>query len=666
MGPSPSKRIAEVKDERQAQAARADRAERERDQAIRERNQAIKERQEAAARETIAQKEAAAQKAAADIARKNEREAVNTLKSASISVTPTSPYAIGLDIEKVLEYIGEVSIKPDNITRYLGSVNDITGFVDVPDTSLNFVQAILKGYVSFKTRYANSLPAIDMSSAEKATASINGLISKILIRNIENTTNVYTNGGPVVTTGNFLPQTTEINFSRLISDAGGDPILLDELNKIRLTYSLLSDDNIKKYKSGIPFRVSRYSVTNVKSKIVSDYTVDPKNSTQMADLNNIITQVISNKGEGIDKFDFMHNDIFVIRRLMLLYELLANIYIAMYIYDKSVDANVASTLQSSLLNIVTNSSIILKTLNENVKFKLDSQDQSRASIIQSIRDNISSYNDNSVKISEIDNSVRDLKTTLMYNKRTYESGVNNRTRMAKYEKIIIVVFVVCLLIMISFAIAPIERSIKLAICSSVLLLLIVSAIILDKIYNYNQSKEGFTNYYLPDPSVSNSGETIGRKDNWLSIYNQTFHAEALDYLYNTIYLTNLLQTNRAYNKLDSSMRRETKYFVEMQGLIENSSNKLSKYAANVQLDAAVSSARVTFFVSLGIVISAAIIAYIMIGNSLQYQPFVLGFTGLLIFFVLVRYLVEVSRYVRTDPSKFYWKRPGDTKSLNKL
>lgn len=581
------------------------------------------------------------------------------------SAGPTSDYAISLDIQNVLQYIGNTFIKPDNITKYLGSKNDIDGFINTNDTNINFIQSLLKGYVSFKTRYANSLPAIDMSSANMATISINTLISRIMVRDISKSSNLYVDGSNIVTsTSSFLPRTMEINFSKLINETGGDISLLNELNSIRATYSVLSDENIKKYKSRVPFNVAGYIVYSVDNKNISDLSINPENPSDIEGLNSVIRSVISNNLDGIDNFDFTNNDVFVIRRLMLLYELLTNIYISMYLYDKAVDAGVSNDLQTKVLNIVTNTSRILISLNNNVKFNNDTGDLSRATIIQNVRNSISSYKENSTKITDTDNKIRDLKISLMRNKNIYENGKNDRKRMANYEKITIVMFVISLLLIISFAVSPIDRTIKIATCSSVLVLLIISAVILDM--SYNKHIEGFNTYYLPDPNVFNSGADVSKKDNMLSLYNQMFHAEALDYLYNTIYLTNLLQTNRAYTTIDASIRREAKYFTEMQSLIENSNNKLAKYSANIYLDAAISSARVTFFVSLGIVIAAAVIAYVMIGDNLQYQPIILGVTGFIIFLILLRYLVEVSKYVRTDPSKFYWKQPQDNKALNNL
>ncbi|MEY3497289.1 MAG: hypothetical protein RLZZ325_296, partial [Pseudomonadota bacterium] len=72
-------------------------------------------------------------------------------------VATGNDYTIATDVKNTIMYIGKTFIDSKQSTIYLGNL-DNRSLADKKDMELNFVEALIKGYPSFKTRFSNSLP----------------------------------------------------------------------------------------------------------------------------------------------------------------------------------------------------------------------------------------------------------------------------------------------------------------------------------------------------------------------------------------------------------------------------------------------------------------------------------------------------------------------------
>jgi hypothetical protein len=116
--------------------------------------------------------------------------------------------------------------------------------------------------------------------------------------------------------------------------------------------------------------------------------------------------------------------------------------------------------------------------------------------------------------------------------------------------------------------------------------------------------------------------------------------------------------------MNDTLNREIGYFDQMKQMIDNNNNKLSGAASVNQLDAITSRARASFFIQLGVLIAIGVVAYIMLGDSPATQPYVFAVMGLLILLLVFIYIHEVSKHVRTDGQKFYWRQPSNLSVLD--
>ena len=571
----------------------------------------------------------------------------------------TDSYKFTNNIQNVLKYIGTNFVKTTNRTEY-------TGDISIRGKGLNFVEAIIKGYSSFTIKYASSLP-------QASTVTNTTLTTDVYIRKLDATSD-YTQMTDANITS-FDSTTTEINYSKLIT---GD--LLTELNNIKNAYTFLSDTNLSTWKStSTPsFNVSNYRVVDSTKKSHIPYnntTVKLSIETVLGPLNN---------------FDFVQNDIFMIRRMLLLYELMTNIYISMYLYEKYTPPVSAGPgdrprargvdVSSKYITNISNTANILININKNFSISTNETPTERSNIIKNLNKNIQKYKTNSDTINDLDDTVRNQKMELASNQSTYKGARMTTSNTSKYDKIIMSIYIISIIAVVAIAISPLEKASRLILCGGILVVILLLAVILNNRYNKAtegfevedeedeeeevNTKEGFDNYYLPTPSSLSLGNTVADKTNLLAVYNQSFLSEALDYLNITVYLGALLQSNSTYSNINSTVQRELSYFNQMHDMIDNTNNKLTGAISITELEMITNSARATFFIHVGVILSIGIILYIASGDNPEYQPYLFGIVGLLLVFVIFAYLLKISKRVRTSPKQFYWDRPTNITILD--
>lgn len=562
-------------------------------------------------------------------------------------------YTIANQIKSVLRYIGDTFINSSQQTIYIGAISadDLSTKTDA--SQLNFVEALVKGYTDFKTRYSTSLPNTVDST----------VLDKIMVRNLNQAT--YQPIGANLNPGTFSPTEMELNYSKVLTNVSGTEGLLNTLNKIKNTYTFLSETVLRKYTGGLPFYVSNYAIDATNK---SHIQITSENKTEFL---NKIREIIGD----VTTFDFIKNDVFMIRRLLLLYELMANIYISMYLYEKAALTNgISDSLKTGLNNNLSNAGNVLINLNQNFTFTSDDNTPSvRTSIVKTLNNSIQKYNASSKSINQLDENVKELKITLNNNNYLLESGLSLRKTASKYEKIVRIILIVSVIAIVSVAIIPFEKTVKLYMSGAIFIFIIVSAVLLDWLYRrriegFEDIKENFyvcsTGGLLPNTANAMVGCSIAEVNTILLTYNQSYLSEMLKFLNITIYIGVILQSNKSYVGMDSAIQREINYFNQMQNMIDNSNNKVYNNSMIARFDALISTARVTFFISLAIIITASVMAFIIIGEDKRYQPFIIAVAGLLLVIIVMKYLYDTMRRVRSDPSKFYWKEPTDIDKLS--
>ncbi len=558
----------------------------------------------------------------------------------SLDITAETTVLVN-NIKNIIAYIGTTFVTEDRRTSYISKVQ--------PNT---FVENIISGYNVFKNKYVSSLPT---------SVSLPVTAQNIMYRHLD--TDMYIDLNASSMLNSFDPANTEINYSKLLVE---DSDLLRELNRIRNAYSFLTENNIKLYKSGGSIKISNYVVDNNNK---SDVVVAASDLNAVSTIANTPPDNIKLVIGDVSRLDFVTNDVFMIRRLLLLYELLVNIYISMWLYEK----NTTSDNDDGYLRNISNTANILISLNRD--FSPDSQDDSsnaNETILKNLNININKYKENTQTITDINEKVKDLKTILISNENTYNIGTNTRKSASRYEWIILVVYSIAILSIVTIAISGIDRATKLMLLAIVFGVMVVSAITVYAIVSRriegfsdcDKKKEGFSNYYLIDPSNFVSGQNTITKDNTLVYYSNAFLSYANDYLNVTLYLGVILQSGKTYSGINNTITREIAYFKKLKQMLDNTENRYKEATALTRLDVITSSARTQFFIYLGIVLALAIMAYVFIGDNIVYQPYIFAVAGLLIIFAIFRYMYTITKHVRRDPVKFYWNRPSNISKID--
>ena len=662
----------------------------------------------------------------------------------ALTKTYTGDYTIYDNVRKVLIYMRDTFIKENNRTIYLGSGLRNTALAsgsDIP-AATDAMNALVFGYDYFRQYYNASLPL---------SADVAMLMTNVYVRAAGTDTYRLMTDADINTDRESFKK--EINYSRVLTypnpmPASPPPNLLADLNKVRNAYTFLKDNNLKSFKSGNDnIKVSNYMVpipTPGSAVAPTDYKTETTlTDAVVADIwdvliggarptitaNGASTNDFNKMKQQLRQYDVVENDVFIIRRMLLLFELMANIYISMYLYDKyntltqdTGDAKKAK--QITFIKNISNTAQMLIGLNETFSKSTEPGSQ-RSVIIQDLRKNIRKYLSSSNDINELDASVFRLKTEMAGNQSLYNGTAGTRRKAAAYEKTIIAMFVVFVVILLGVAIYPMPKPVKTMIALGMLVLVVFFASILTNLFRkrlerfenmdedeefedmeeafedvtedfedmedaaedfedmedddegfedmeddeegFEDMEEGFAvgaGEYLITPANISAVQDANAVVKTLMGYNRAFVGEALDYLNISLYIGITLQSSQSYKSMNDTMNREIGYFDQMKQMIDNNNNKLSGAASVNQLDAITSRARANFFIQMGVLIAIGVVAYIMFGDNPSVQPYVFAVIGLIILLLVFIYMHEVSKRVRTDGQKFYWRQPSNLSVLD--
>jgi hypothetical protein len=645
-----------------------------------------------------------------------------------LSKTYTGDYTIYDNVRKVMMYMRDTFLKENNRSVFLGSGlrTRVLSPGSVVPAATDPINAMVFGYDYFRQYYNASLPLIVDTTI---------LTTNVYVRAAG--TDVYslmTNTDIDTGRQSF---TKEVNYTNVITypvpaPASPPPNLLADLNKVRNAYTFLKDNNLKSFKSGNNnIKVSNYSVS-IPAQGAASASTDYKTEVTLTDAvigniwdvliggarptitgsDGVSTNDFNKMKEQLRQYDVVENDVFIIRRMLLLFELMANIYISMYLYDRynattqdTGDAKKAK--QITFIKNISNTAQMMIGLNETFSKSTEAGSQ-RSIIIQDLRKNIRKYLSSSNDINELDTNVFRLKTEMSGNQSLYNGSAGTRRKAASYEKTIIAMFVVFVVILLGVAIYPMPKPVKMMVALGMLVLVIFFASILTNLFSkrlekfedmdndeefedmeeeeFEDATEGFEDMeddedfedmeddvegfavgageYLVAPANISAVQDTTAVTKMLTDYNRAFMGEALDYLNITLYIGITLQSSQSYKNMNDTLNREIGYFDQMKQMIDNNNNKLSGAASVNQLDAITSRARASFFIQLGVLIAIGVVAYIMLGDSPATQPYVFAVMGLLILLLVFIYIHEVSKHVRTDGQKFYWRQPSNLSVLD--
>lgn len=355
-------------------------------------------------------------------------------------------------------------------------------------------------------------------------------------------------------------------------------------------------------------------------------------------------------------FDDSKTNRIAIRRLLLLYELMATYYIAAYILYQNFNTN--KQLATSLVNVVYD---YMMNFNRNMIRQGVGTGQVGSTLVGTLSSGVATkisdfkknVDDINIKSSALTTGQVDLKTRI----NNMSSEKDKSSRAYTYMIVAFVLFIIVVMACVIIFLLPIEHAKKVTASVGVASVGIIVLIIFNFIYT--TKVENFQ-AYLYKPESSAAGLSISQQSDFEGGVGIVALGYASDYLDNTIQIALMVQTYIGYNNMNGALSREKVYYDEINNRIELSKTKVDSARNVYTLDRYTSRARVSFFVSIGILISLTIALLIGTSKYPTARPIILGVSGFILFLAILFYLLDTSARVRTRSDKIYWGTPNIT------
>ena len=330
---------------------------------------------------------------------------------------------------------------------------------------------------------------------------------------------------------------------------------------------------------------------------------------------------------------------FVARRLLRLYILMGNLSIAIKNNNPDVTKLIYGLLNKANRDI-TNSGGVVPNLSTVLQKK------------------ITQYNADSVEINALDTDVRKRRDELLSRKQMLADTAAVHTRQRRLEYIAVITFLLLSSAGVGIVVFPGEPKQKYIGCAILVLAAIINAFVLTTLKARSGSgsryREGFAGTITDGEHASDT----------IADYTAAAKEEALKYLDNTVSLTMLLATYRAYGNINHSMKKEIGYFSDSSEQLLIAGEKVkgaydSGYMQDVQF-----AALTNFLISLSIIVAGVTSGYVA-SNALgdaggvgdKVRTFVLGAGGVFAAIALILFILEMNGRVHTSPKKLYWAQP---------
>lgn len=495
----------------------------------------------------------------------------------------------------------------------------------------DFMQTLYGGMTQFANAYANEINSdVDLSQL-------------VLTRNVQQPSNQYAVWSGSDLTNNNDYYFTEVNLSKVLKDGK----LLTALNNMRKVYSLLDP---------LVYNVYRAKIANpsyTASFKVQQYSVDTTNQTELEINNNVKMDQIKTCVNTVlriptDSGLIIDSDVVAIRRILRLHELMANINIALFLYNQNYSKQ-NSTFCLNLYNLCANTLLYAnKTMTRDIK---TNPSESVPDIALKLKQRANVYKEDTVAIDTLDTITADQRMTMRTENEKLENRRSKEQTSIRLMYATLVVTILTGLISLGAWFAPLEKTQKLAVIAIAFAVGLIVTVILHIVYN--KQVEGFQDgTQNPSPTDTNLG-VVTILNTIQSMQNAQF-TQASDYVINTVQLAMMLTTFRTYGAINQMMLKERAFYTDRAVQMDNTNTKLTTASDALFLQQSIEKARIMFFISLMVVICLTVIALVAFPQT---KNIILGVAAVLIFMMTFAYVMDTSGRVNTSGQKFYWSKP---------
>jgi hypothetical protein len=422
--------------------------------------------------------------------------------------------------------------------------------------------------------------------------------------------------------------------------------LLEEIGAGRVLYNAMDDVVYEKRKN------------NDAANPLPEYRIDPTTKRPMtAEANTVLTSDFLTLLETVTPVER-----FVLRRLILLTDLVAHSHIAMFLFESIYNSTTPFACQSKLADMLGHFITRIKNLNRRYDRIFESGTQSENEILSNLYESIHTFNRNTATMGKLTTDFKDSKTSLKANLRLMESEKNLYGSGNKWTLGFMIVTVVVIATLVAYSILsqtmPEYKWIGAATVSATAFLTVLVIYLIK-----SKKMETFADVYNPsswrDAIASSRAIDIIR-----DAYQYDLMREIHAYIQNTIHMALILQNSKTYGYINHTMQKEINYYTASKQQVDNAKTLAKASTRMYNLETRNNLSRVNVYIALIIILTFAIVGYRLSGDSVALRYTVLIIASVLLLIVALLYIIDVERKVRTDGRKIYWGQPNDL--LNKL
>lgn len=352
---------------------------------------------------------------------------------------------------------------------------------------------------------------------------------------------------------------------------------------------------------------------------------------------------------------FTDTDLFAVRRLLRLYELVAHLYIAAALYKhyKTVGTDAAATakaerLTTMCINMLRHASVDINRDNPT------QSNESVADLIDLVTKRIKTFKNDTGRINELDTITSQYKMNMRVES---ERLMTTRAKEGKSTTLLyvaLVIMIVVSLVSVSAYFSPVEKARKLYIIGITFAVAIILALIINVMYNKQvESFVGAENQGSQDTQTL----VLGALETAKLVIDSNMTA-ASDYLSNTINIALILDSYRTYGNINQIMNKERRFYEDRAQQMDITNTKLSTANNAVYLKQVSQKSSIFFFIYLMILICLTLVAVLLLDSIPGSTPIVFTVAGIALVILVVAHIMDTRGRVNTAAEKYYWSQPN--------
>lgn len=423
------------------------------------------------------------------------------------------------------------------------------------------------------------------------------------------------------------------------------------------------------------------SIGQLKFRLYIDHQKATNAPQQYVYITGLQSSVSTEQPNGDDpfrlpQFDDTRTSRLVIRRLLLLYELMATYYVAAYIKTQNMPAittDATSGVKSSgtdsadnhkratsLMNLVYE---YMTNYNRNILRDSDSADS--ANILSKLSGNVakqfSTYASSTSTLTTLGSTMKENQYTLKSNISSMNAQKKMDAKTKLYKYIALVIFIIILITCVVVYILPLEGKQKIMAAGAIGGIGVVTMMIFMFIYSTNVEQFQASNL-LKTPGNYAGGIGISTFVDFTSDVSIVAISFANDYLANTIQIALMVQTYVGYGNINFALQKDISRYTDINTQLSTSSYKINSATNAYSMNKYSNRALISFLVTVALLIAITVAVVVATQNYPGVRMWILMVAGFVLFLAILFYMLDTSARVRTAATKKYWGTPN-TSSL---